>query len=559
MKKTLFFAFALVLLASCSNEDDYNYGVNRAEGINFCLYQDNGGETRTEYSTADWLQIDWTVGDKIDILCDNTLAAASGNTLRKKATYKVTGYVQNSGGTNVKHQARITTDDGNPLYWNDKDGAKHDFYATYGEDIQAQVYESGEKAGQYNGKFKCWYDNMQSLSLVNGSWVNMKQAYMIARRLNCYPTANVDLHFKCIMTVLEIEIKGMTDAPMNLSSVWITVPAGTQKVILDNNECFEYDYDNGPTNVGTTTTDETYQFVWDDAGQAAIPAGGSIKVIAILPPMNITANTLKIDVKSAGWNSKSVKINKSVAAGKKARFATANWTFDKTEPIDMGDGIKWSPVNILVTKADQTSTDNLANKPTDLGTHLIWSYHSGKAVNHYSSVTIGTNGYYMNLTNPTWSSSFTAGYDDKTNDCPSLSPNNASTYVSGDNLTTDYDHAYKLCGTAWRMPTDAQMATLRNTSTKTHKWVTMNDGVRDVKGLLIISKANGNCLFLGAWGKFGSPDNNKEKNFGAGCYYWTSTRHSSNKNSLCGYFGTDTYKADNYYRSIGMQVRPIKP
>lgn len=594
MKKIAFFISALALLASCNNEEltANNSGTGSDEGISFNLYQDADG-TRTEYSTADWLQIDWKYNDSIKIFCAETIGECSPSkngvcTTRNTGIYHVTSTIaaKNSAGVTTNSQARIAAmSNDDVLYWNE---GQHTFYAVYGNGNDVTSITAEMKDGKYTGKFTCKYNKEQTLSKdQNGAWVCMSQAYMIAKKITA-PTANVDLHFKPIMTTLEIQIKGMADAPVYLSSVEITVPASQDKT--DANGYFTYDYETGTASQASSPAAETYKFVWADPSEAEIPKNGSITLIAILPPIDIAANDLVLDVKTAGWNSKKMKIDKAVSHGQKARIATKSWSFDKTAAVDMGSSLgSWATVNIG------------ADQPTDYGYHLSWAYNTtntNKNKSHYTSIEYSpvTSLYsYPTLKSIAWNNTDFQhyGYALQTADSPTTGIKGRHTFPEFSDclyhagytdqntycLVAAHDYAYQMDGWkngSWKTPNMDELnalcardQTYSSNPLVTRKWVRMkNKNGQYISGVLLISKANGNCVFLGAWGKLGSEDDKtgtdgREK-FTAGCYYWSTLSTDDSGNSECEQIfvtqnngvGTITAAQDNHTRGQGMQIRP---
>ena len=155
----------LVAFTSC-NDDINPQSEDTATafgGIEFSVGQNTA--TRTQYSTQDWLQIEWLMDDKITIACDQTQAPISitdKNTAGyydssnwgdiKSAEYKVNQLIADThdvplsnGSTasvTTNNKAKITsvsTDLTKRLYWgkNNPDGSQqdHTFYAGYGENI----------------------------------------------------------------------------------------------------------------------------------------------------------------------------------------------------------------------------------------------------------------------------------------------------------------------------------------------------------------------------------------------------------------------------------------
>lgn len=571
MKNKIFMACALVMLASCNNEDLTPGAHHNQSGdcINFSAVQDS--ETRTEYAANDWLQIDWNVDDQLTIWCmetqypkDGTSTSAEWNS-KTSGKFKVKSVIPtvNSAGKTTNSRANIVSvDASNDLYWSE---GQHNFFAGYGADITAQTGKDGSNNDIYTGVFKCKYDKTQTLTQKNGAWVSMDQAYMVAKSTSA-PCENIDLHFRPIMTTLEIDIKGLPSSQMYLSSVWVTIPATQDKT--DANDYFYYDYASGTASNAASQTAETYKFNFSDQQQAVIPANGSIKVIAILPPITINPNEVTIQINSAGWGTLKTKVNKSVTCSYKARFQTEDWAYDTRGYADMGSCGKWALTNIGATY------------PTDLGYHLTWGYNpdnTKKNKSHYTAITYKASGDMQTASGLTWNTTdFDKGYDREKADALFYNVNLDNTYINASgNLLETYDLASQMFKDAdgtisWRMPTANECMNLVQSTNIDMKWLRING----TAGALITCKTTGECIFLGAWGKFGQKSGTKPETFSTGLYYWSATREGDRYNSWILDLEPTTagstsvkinYKNDSstatgndYYRHHGMQVRAIK-
>ena len=183
-----------MLLASCSDMEPNapQEEANDPNAIQFALSQDEAS-SRTQYAENDWLQIEWVKDDLVNIWCKPE------NEKLSSASYKVTNVTK--GGT-AKSKATITPV-GSWLSWG-KTSNKHTFCGIYGEKV---LYFSLMSDGQAAASLQ--YPLTQTLEKVNGSWVNMKQAYMVAYATYDQKSESVNLNFQPIMTTLDVVVKGM--------------------------------------------------------------------------------------------------------------------------------------------------------------------------------------------------------------------------------------------------------------------------------------------------------------------------------------------------------------
>ncbi|MBR5531681.1 MAG: hypothetical protein IKU59_00005, partial [Bacteroidales bacterium] len=106
-------------------------------------------------------------------------------------------------------------------------------------------------------------------------------------------------------------------------------------------------------------------------------------------------------------------------------------------------------------------------------------------------------------------------------------------------------------GGNWRMPTKAEQDELRNTDNCTWEWTTLNG----VEGYKVISKKNGNSIFLPAAGVRSDDD---LYNAGSNGYYWSSSLLTSSSDYAYDlYFDSDYVDCDYYGRCSGQSVRPV--
>lgn len=186
-------------------------------------------------------------------------------------------------------------------------------------------------------------------------------------------------------------------------------------------------------------------------------------------------------------------------------------------PVDLGLSVKWASCNVG------------ASKPEDYGDYFAWGETTTKSTYDVSTYK-HSNGSYNSLTKY----------------------NNNSKYGKVDNKTqldlTD-DAATVNWGGAWRMPTDAEMTELLEQCIWT--WTTQNG----VNGYKVISKSNGNSIFLPAAG-----DRLDSSLYDAGSigHYWLSSLYTDYPGSAWYvYFNSSYVYRGIYYRFGGFTVRPV--
>ena len=182
--------------------------------------------------------------------------------------------------------------------------------------------------------------------------------------------------------------------------------------------------------------------------------------------------------------------------------------------VDLGLSVKWATLNIG------------ASSPEDNGSYFAWGEVEPKSEYNWSTYK-WCNGSSSTITKYNTNSSY-------------------------DKITLELtdDAAAVNWGGSWRMPTDAEMTELLNKCTWT--WTTRNG----VNGCKVISKTNGNSIFLPAAGFY------SEKslfNVDAG-YYWSSSLSVFNFYADYLYFDSSGDEdMGNFYRYEGRPVRPVCP
>ena len=187
------------------------------------------------------------------------------------------------------------------------------------------------------------------------------------------------------------------------------------------------------------------------------------------------------------------------------------------EYVDLGLSVKWATSNVG------------ANKPEDYGDYFAWGETKPKSTYNWSTYK------WCRGSNDTQTKYNTKG-----------------SYGTVDNKKTlelSDDAARANWGGAWRMPTDAEFAELREQCTWT--WTTQNG----VKGYKVTSKSNGNSIFLPAAGYRYDSSLDGAGSYG---YYWSSSLYTDYPYSAWSvYFNSSDVNRYSYYRCYGFSVRPV--
>ena len=188
------------------------------------------------------------------------------------------------------------------------------------------------------------------------------------------------------------------------------------------------------------------------------------------------------------------------------------------EYVDLGLSVKWATCNVG------------ADSPEDCGDHFAWGETEPKDYYGWDTYKWG-NGSYSTLTKYN-SESFYGPVDNKTV------------------LELDDDAAHVNWGGNWRMPTLEEQEEFFNNCT--WEWTTQNG----VEGIKVISKINGNSVFLPAAGYCDG------SLYDVGSYggYWSSSIYSSNLFRAC-YFCFRSYNMERgySYRYRGLSIRAVCP
>ena len=361
------------------------------------------------------------------------------------------------------------------------------------------------------GEVKCKYNRVQPLiynldtQTNKKEWSNidesnptsMQQSYMVAYK-KTKPVEKLELHFKPIMTVLDLVIKGMNttndskNQDIYLWEVTVTIPKDQNK--LDANGYFHFNIDEnawpdgknpGSATTQTATEDDVYKFQWgtiDAPKPLKLVRGDSVHLSLHLPPMDINAqNQVKVSIKSAGWGTNNATIPNatstvSATPGKRLKIAFTNFVFREYIDLGLTTGTKWATYDVGANY-----------KPTDYGKYYVWGRQKNNKV---QDVTYNGTAYY---------SSETA--KDKT--FAQLKQQGWISDANGTNTLVDArDAARQVMGPGWHMPTldEAHELTgmyVREEGDATPRTATISlQTFNDRRGLLLISKINENCIFF---------------------------------------------------------------
>ena len=223
--------------------------------------------------------------------------------------------------------------------------------------------------------------------------------------------------------------------------------------------------------------------------------------------------------------------------------ATCTVTVKPFEPeyVDLGLSVKWATCNVG------------ASSPEEYGDYFAW----GETEPHYKV------GYAQENPQNHWKSDKSAGYNWSTykyckgSDDTMTKYCTSSSYGTVDNKTVldlSDDAAHVNWGGSWRMPTNAEIEELLNTSNCTWTWTTMNG----VSGYKVVSKKSGyagNWIFLPAADCRSGTYLSGVGSFG---YYWSSSLYESYSYDARGLgFGSGYSFTGGYYRYLGRSVRPV--
>ncbi|MCF0160848.1 MAG: hypothetical protein HUJ99_08650, partial [Bacteroidaceae bacterium] len=416
------------------------------------------------------------------------------------------------------------------------------------------------------------------------------QAYVVSYKKTLKPEEDVDLHFKPIMTMIDLVITGSDDEDIYLSSVWVTLPDACDMLYggqsatemldaLDGYGYFDYKLV-GNKNTDKLAQDEvpgvpvynpttnrqrrTFQFIFsrDFNGKYApnnlekadanngdtfgytrfvrVPKGGSITATLMLPPVEVRRDQLEIEVKSAGWgtNIYTMTSTASIPSGSKTQITLPKWRTN--DWVDMGqhdangNALLWKTKNIG------------ANAVTEYGTYFERAWNQW----NFGGVTLTEQGHTNYTTEfvPTPAMmrhlvpqphSYTASTKfpySVTNfnrteiyEDPNWKPNNLPFYQYANYLLEAVAEDY--CNQAW--------TNFNTKSTYTDSDNGKQSRGSDMSGYVFTSIKTGNCIFVPAGGYYETfnTTGNQMKGKGQNCNMWCNDNSDYNQNnkqsSLC--------------------------
>ncbi|MCF0186986.1 MAG: hypothetical protein HUJ98_10925, partial [Bacteroidaceae bacterium] len=314
-------AFAgLATLVGCQ-KDDLNGGyAEPGSNINFNCGLDEA-QSRAQYAANDWRQIEWKLNDPIKIYSNET--TNKDGQLKSVGSYYVNNLVSNTYQITIDGETKDITNNSKAnlgitdgLYWGT---GQHTFYATFGD---ATVNLSNGKA-----TFNFKKDQQCTLSVGEGeqTYIDRSQLNLVAKTTTGL-VKNVDLHFRPIMTTVEIEVKGPASGdPIEVTSVAIMNQVTSTHWFGSNTDgTYKFVYDiNNPSAAaisGTAINNELVTLSLNDGQKPSVTLAANqiLRVTAILPPVNIAANQLKIMVNSNAGITKSAKLPNAITLSAKA-------------------------------------------------------------------------------------------------------------------------------------------------------------------------------------------------------------------------------------------------
>ena len=187
------------------------------------------------------------------------------------------------------------------------------------------------------------------------------------------------------------------------------------------------------------------------------------------------------------------------------------------EYVDLGLSVKWATCNVG------------ANKPEEYGDYFAWGETTIKSIYKWGTYKY-CYGSYNNL----------------------LKYNTNRRYGTIDSKTIiefSDDAARANWGGSWRMPTEEELIELLEQCTWT--WTTQNG----VKGYKVMSKSNGNSIFLPA---AGYRDDSSLYRAGYSGFIWSSSLGADDRSNGCSMsFHFSHVYMDAHYRYYGLSVRPV--
>lgn len=190
------------------------------------------------------------------------------------------------------------------------------------------------------------------------------------------------------------------------------------------------------------------------------------------------------------------------------------------EAVDLGLSVKWATCNVG------------ANSPEEYGGYYAWGEIEEKDIYDYS------NYKYCN-------------YSEKsiTKYCTHSSDGTADNKIL---LDSEDDAAHVKWGGSWRIPTYSEFSELLNENCCSWTWTTQNN----VNGYVVLSKINGNSIFLPAAGYRSEGDIDREGTYGS---YWSASLYETYSDDFAHVlsFSISLLHTRKRDRSYGFSVRPV--
>ena len=465
MKKYALYLASLTIagtFTSCSEDivDPINNNEEtQTKGIKFSCSQGSEDGSRIHYNSTDVYnnpQLYWNAGDKIKIWCEQT---TNGKALQPKneAIYEVKS---DGSSSDVKSDSELYWgqgfEDAAGKGWHQFYGATTGNTNTFVTSIYGQPWYQGQDEGDIkttkpghvymenatdraNGIVSCLYDMTQMLlpdgqtyqhydatvtdadktkktttvsgvdleNICTGSssdkamLCNLDQNYLVAATKAQGSATDVQMHFKPIMTTLQLEIPGLDNQDIYMSSIWLKLPSDYDyfdKEIYINEGVdpmaqrvtFKYKINTGSTTTenGNTTqpgaiedkpssqTKEAHiiKFIFprDITGNdgsyhytkfVRIAARKTLKVSLLLPPItNLDLGKLQFSIKSAGWGTMDIQFPQNtykLQPGSVNNIKLPKWRY--------GENVNGSIVGEYVWMGQRTGSDNKT------GQKVLWA------------------------------------------------------------------------------------------------------------------------------------------------------------------------------------------
>ena len=339
--------------------------------------------------------------------------------------------------------------------------------------------------------------------------------------------------------------------PFNAATGEVGSASGDATAIAVSNE--------GAVLIPAQTIDGSLLSIVTDQGTATYSVAGKEFIAGNLYTINITVNLRAVGTTTAitGWSSDgTVTVNPMLK----------DRTPEGVEAIDMGNGLKWSNVNLGATTE------------TGYGDYFAWGATTPFYVDHdaYGNKTEGywidgKTGYdwenYPFMSSERSNRFYITKYTFADRDERGIWYEDENDTFIGDNgdgaehtdfASYDYiDDAARACwGAGWHTPTQAEWAWLLDNCT--WEWQTDHNGIT---GMLVTSNVNGNAIFLPA---AGFRDDSKLDSVGTLANYWSSSLYyyryvstAASYNACLLSFSSSGAERSHKYRYYGMPIRPV--